>query len=209
MSTVAARVERGEERGQVEVTVREAARIAGVSTKQVRRWIAAGEVRATKRQEKHGPTWCVEASSLPARRVSLDTAGARSGEGSPVDGRGSGDGRGVGSGERTAEVVASLLAVVREKDGALEERRRELEAAAGRIGFLEGEGQQMKALAARAESLQQERSELQGEAHRQGLELEAERGRVARLLRAVRLRTWAVGILLLGFAVVVAALLAR
>lgn len=208
MAEVAARVpetQSGQAVAQVTVGVREAAKIAGVSTKLIRRWIRAGEIRADLVDGKFGPTWRVEVWSLPPAKAPVEASVPRVSPG--PDPRGHGIAGGVpGDG---AGVVASLLAVVREKDGQLDERRRELEAAAGRIGYLEAEAGQVKALTARAESLQQERSELQEEARRQALELEAERGRVAHLLGAVRLRTWTAGILLLGFVVLVAALVVR
>ncbi len=208
MAEVAARVEEAERErpaAQVTVGVREAAKIAGVSTKLIRRWIKAGEIRADLVEGKFGPTYRVEVWSLPPSRGPVEAASpqvssGRDAQGAGVAGEVPGD---------EAGVVASLLEVVREKDGALEERRRELEAAVGRIGYLEAEAGQVKALTARAESLQQERSDLQEEAHRRALELETERGRVARLLRAVRLRTWTAGILLLGFVVLVAAVVWR
>ena len=193
MSTVTKGVEEGGGGRQIELTVRQAARVAGVSVKQVRRWIAAGEVRATKRQAKHGPTWFVEAATLPPRRASVDTPRARSGEGSPLDGQGSGDGRGMGSEQGSANVAASLLALVGEKDRVLEQRRRELEAAVGRIGYLEGEAEQTKAIAARAESLAQD----------QAGEIEEAREEIGDLRARVKLRTWAMVVAFAGFFVAV------
>jgi len=201
MSTVAGGVGQGGETdgpGQVELTVRAAAEVAGVSTKQVRRWIREGTVRATKREGRHGPTWFVEAATLPPRRVSMDRPGTRSGQAATLPEQGSDQGSG--------EVVAGLLGMVRERDRQLDERRRELEAAAGRIGYLEGEAQQVKALAARAESLATERGqELEG--HRREIGTLSEQ--VARLRAALRRRSWAAAILLAAFALAVAAALLR
>ncbi len=189
MSSVAEKVGQGEEARQVELTVRRAAQVAGVSVKQVRRWIAAGEVRATKRQGKHGPTWFVEAATLPPRRATVDTPRATSEQGERV----AGDGRGEGAGG----VAASLLEVLREKDGQLDDRRRELEAASGRIGYLEGEAEQMKALTARAESLAAE----------QVGEIEEARTEIGTLRGTVKLRTWAMVTAFAGFLVTVGTLL--
>ena len=180
---------------QVRVGVREAAAIAGVSTKLIRRWIRAGEIRADLVDGKYGPTWRVEVWSLPPAKAPLEAAVPRVSTGSDPRGPGiAGEVPGDGPG-----VVASLLEIVREKDTALEERRRELEAAAGRVGYLEGEAVQIRALTARAESLREG-------ADQQSAELTQE---VGRLLRAVRLRTWAVGISIAAFVVAAATALLR
>jgi len=193
MSTATDTVGQGEERTQVEVTVRQAAKIAGVSTKQVRRWIREGAVRATMREAKHGPTWHIEAASLPPPR-SLDTARTGDGEGGTPTRQGSPGKVRQGEGEG-ADLAAGLLALVREKDAALEGWRRELEAAAGRIGYLEAEAGRVKLLAKRAESLEGERMDLRGE--------------VGRLRERVRLRTWALALALAGFVVVIGTLALR
>jgi len=135
--------------GQVEVGVKEAAQIVGVSTKQVRRWIREGVVRANLRDGKFGPQWQIESSSLPPARVAVDTTRQGVGQG----------GRGVLPGvDHTPAnggegIAAALLGVLAEKDRALDDRRRELEAAAGRVGYLEAQLSTTKALTERAESL--------------------------------------------------------
>jgi len=188
----------GDEAGQVELTVIEAARVAGVSTKQVRRWIREGQVRATKREGKHGPTWFVEAASLPPRRVTMDTPRIMSGQAPAPPGQGSDQGQGG--------VSARLLEVLGERDRQLEARRRELEAAAGRIGYLEGEAVQVKAIAARAESLAAERGE---EAEERRREVTSLGEQIGRLRAGLRWRSWAAAILLAAFALAVAAALVR
>ena len=198
MSTVAGEVGQGADTRQVELTVIEAARVAGVSTKQVRRWIREGQVRATKREGKHGPTWFVEAASLPPRRVTMDTPRIMSGQAPILPEQGSDQGQGG--------VAARLLEVLGERDRQLEARRRELSAAAGRIGYLEGEAVQVKALTARAESLAAERA---GEVEGQRQEIGALSGQVVHLRSALRSRTWALAILLAAFALAVASILLR
>ena len=186
---------------QVELTVRQAAKVAGVSTKQVRRWIVEKRVRAVMREGKHGPTWYVEATSLPPGRAPLDAAerGDRQG------GQGLGDGRGEGS----DGVASSLLALVREKDGQLETRRRELEAASGRIGYLEAEAARVKLLEARAENLATREQEARTEGEGQRQRAEGLASDVGDLRGALRLRTWTAALLLVGFLVAVATILLR
>src|SRR5512140_3131809 len=81
------RTGRGKEQGmaevqeQVMVGVREAAELARVSQKQIRKWITAGKVRAELRDGKFGPTWSIEASSLPLTRRPMETGIPRVGQG--------------------------------------------------------------------------------------------------------------------------------
>src|SRR5574340_433461 len=70
-----------EVREQVMVGVREAAELARVSQKQIRKWITAGKVRAELREGKFGPTWSIEASSLPLSRRPMEVGIPRVGQG--------------------------------------------------------------------------------------------------------------------------------
>jgi len=130
---------------QATVTVKEAARIAGVGEKQVRAWVKDGTVRADLVRTRYGPTYAIEASSLPppaedggkalplsrearqAGRLALETGAAR------VETR----------------LLEALMAM-------LSETQARAEGAMTRAAQLEGERERRLALESHAEHLQQE-----------------------------------------------------
>jgi len=155
---------------QVMVGVREAAQLAGVSTKQVRKWVAEGKVRAQLRESKFGPTWHIEASSLPLPRRPLEQGIPRVGQGGgvPVEGVVEGDSKGVaGVGTGAMQALIAMLA----------DLQRRHEGAVTRLGQLEGEREQRLALEERARSLVEREAQARSEA-------EAQRQRAEELTRA-------------------------
>ena len=111
-----------------EVTVTRAAQIAGVSVEQVRRWIAAGEVRMTKGPRWFGQqTWLVEASSLPMPKPTTDTPRERSGQGQQLS-----EEEGVQGGSATGDQRESVRQALAASPGGL--TRKDLRAAAKRDG---------------------------------------------------------------------------
>jgi hypothetical protein len=218
---------------QVMVGVREAAQMARVSTKQVRKWIAEGKVRAELREGKFGPTYSIEASSLPLSRGPMERGIPGVGQGSTL----AGDTPEEGSGRASAGAMTALLRM-------LQDLQRRHEGAVARLGQLEGEREQRLALEERAQSLVQREAEARAlaEAERQQAELqrqeaEAQRSRADELARSeaqarseaeqerdrvellsreaddlrrsVRVRTWAAVVAVLAAAAAAVSLLVR
>jgi len=90
----------------VMVGVREAAQLAGVSTKQVRKWIREGAVRAEQVAGKFGPTWQIEAASIPLSRRPLEAGIPRVGQGLALESEASGNGWARGEAGAMAALVA-------------------------------------------------------------------------------------------------------
>lgn len=134
-----------ESAGQVTVTVKEAAKIAGVSEKQVRAWVKEGTVRADLVRTRYGPTYAIEASSLPAPAESGGKARTMAGESRQA-------GKGVletGAAKVETRVIEALMAM-------LETTQAKAEGAMTRAAQLEGERERRLALESHAEHLQQE-----------------------------------------------------
>jgi hypothetical protein len=172
---------------QVIVGVREAAQIAEVSTKQVRKWIAEHRVRADLQAGKFGPTWAIEASSLPLPRRPMEPRRVGVGQGQQ------GEEGGLSKGADTVAkgAVEALLAM-------LADLQRRHEGAVARLGQLEGEREQRLALEERARSLVESEALARAEAEGQRRSMEAARERAERLgvetetlRQSLRLRTWA------------------
>jgi len=153
--------------GQATVGVKEAAALAGCSVKRMRSAIRRGEVRGEKRPGKYGAEWRVESSSIPEGGFTLAGAGHTQGDKPGVE---------------------QALAVLREEARAA---RQEYGAAMVALGEARGELSATKAIAARAESLEGERRDLEGN--------------VLALRASLKLRTWAAVLLLVGFVVAVGA----
>jgi len=157
--------------GQATVGVKEAAALAGCSVKRMRSAIRRGEVRGEKRPGKYGAEWRVESSSIPEGGFTLAGAGHTQGDKPGVE---------------------QALAVLREEArAARQESLEKYGEAMVALGEARGELTVTKAIAARAESLEGERRDLEGN--------------VLALRASLKLRTWAAAILLVGLLVAVAA----
>ncbi len=197
---------------QVMVGVREASRLAAVSTKMVRKWVAEGKVRAELREGKFGPTWQIEASSLPLTRRAMERAIPRVGQGD----RGTGEPLEEGDSKGGQGAMGALIAM-------LTDLQRRHEGAVTRLGQLEGEREQRLALEERARSLVEREAQARAEAEglrRQAEELERAEGEaraeVARrasevesLGRQLRVRTLVAIVALVAAGGCVAALVMR
>ncbi len=130
-----------ESAGQVTVRVKEAARLACVSEKQVRAWVKDGTVRADLVRTRYGMTYQIEASSLP-----------KPAEGATVSGHGSAV-VAAQSGPVAARVETRVIEALMTM---LSETQARAEGAAVRAAQLEGERERRLALESHAEHLQQE-----------------------------------------------------
>ena len=158
-----------ESAAQVTVGVREAAAIAGVSTKQVRAWIKEGAVRADLVKGRYGEAYQIEAASLPQQSGSVKQGYTRSGHWQESS-----------AARLETGLAESLLRM-------LQETQHRLEGAATRAAQLEGAQERVLSLAADAESLRDKNTRLTVEAaetkaRAEILHSEVKRLRVHRLL---------------------------
>ena len=179
---------------QVTVGVKEAAALLGCTVKRVRAAIRRGEVRAEKRPGRFGAEWRIERATLPDALTSPAGMGHTQGGGVGVD-----------------QALEGLRGDLR----ASEERYGQAMVEVGRLGErLEERG---RLLAERSESLR-EIGEREAEGRAQAQKLAAEireqekrgdqlAGEVGRLRSGLRVRTWALVLVLVAFAVVGAAVL--
>ena len=133
------------------VSLREAAVLMHLSEKQMRRLVTSGQVRAVKAKGPRGPQYVIERGDLP-ERASLPR---RVGLG--------------GTGQRGSSAEAGALA------GLLQDLQGRHEAAVVRLGALEAQGERVKLLEARADSL--------------GTDLAQAKAEAATLRQALRTRT--------------------
>ncbi len=190
---------------QVTVGVREASRLAAVSTKMMRKWVAEGKVRAELREGKFGPTWQIEASSLPLTRRAMEKGIPRVGQGDMGKGEALGEGDSKGGQGAVAALIAMLTDLQRRHEGAV-----------ARLGQLEGEREQRLALEERARSLVEREAQARAEAEglrRQTEELgraeEAARAEAKALGRQLRTRTLVAIVALVAAGACVVALMVR
>ncbi len=194
-----------EVREQVMVGVREAAQLARVSTKQIRKWIAEGKVRAELAEGKFGPTWSIEASSLPLAPRPMERGIPGVGQALPVPPpRGEEEDSRGGAG-----AVQALVAM-------LSDLQRRHEGAVARLGQLEGEREQRLALEERARSLVEREAQARAEAEQVRTRVQEAQSQVEQLsvevssLReSVKWRTWVAGIALAASVISLSALLGR
>ena len=171
---------------QVMVGVREAAQLAGVSTKQVRKWILAGKVRAELQEGKFGPTWSIEAASLPFTQSPIEEGRLKIGQGVPTVEVG-------GKGDNSRGDTGAMQALI----AMLSDLQRRHEGAVVRLGQLEGEREQRLALEARNLTLQEQEALTRAEAEQLRQQHEAEQARaeqlsqeIQTLQQRIKWRTW-------------------
>jgi len=174
---------------QAEITIREAAELASVSQKTIRKLLKAGKVRGRMGESRYGRTWFIDLATLPLKPGTMEAGRVGLGEGGP----GADQGRSGELYQGQDRVGAGLLSM-------LADLQRRHEAAVARLGALEAAEQERKLLAERAESLVAAEATARGRAEQLA-------GQVTELRRHVRWRTWAVGIVGAGL-LVAAALLA-
>lgn len=134
-----------ESAAQVTVGVKEAAKIAGVSEKQVRAWIKEGTIRADLVKGRYGEEYRIEASSLPQTTEPVRQGQTNSGQ----SGQGTAGTLSTGAARLETRVVEALMAM-------LDDTQKRLEGATTRAAQLEGERDRRLVLESHAEHLQQE-----------------------------------------------------
>lgn len=193
-----------------QVTIREAAELAGVSVKAIRLWIKQGKIRAEKVEGKFGPTYAIWRDSIPGTFAS---------DGLPVEGPSdpaidsmAGKGRGVWQGiagvsvtELYHELQAEHMKLQREHGAAealLTKTQQDLEFLRNQIPVLESHAKALETQAIKAELLEKQAAkteeelqaaraqipELAAAAARAGM-LEQEVARASEELQVARRRT--------------------
>jgi excisionase family DNA binding protein len=148
---------------QAEVTIREAAELAGVSQKTVRKLLKEGKVRGRMGESRYGRTWFVDLATLPLRADTLEAGRVGLREG----GTGEGEGHGAELYQGQDRVGTGLISM-------LADLQRRHEGALVRLGQLESADQERKMLAERTESLIVPEAEARQGAERLGEEMDQE-----------------------------------